>query len=196
MKHWQNLSVHKFCVMRDGGLMDIPRLILAALMLASTTSYGAAEMCTLEKLKSVAANSPECYFYSGTTRFRDGNYSEAAASWTKLIKLQSVSVDLEHLKTSAYNNLGFLYFTGKGLTKDKKLAIKYWNYATEAGNEEAGYHLCHAYADKREPTYNPKTALGYCKEALRRYSQLQNSNEDNSEIVRQINSYLSRLENK
>lgn len=176
--------------------MNTLKLLIATVIFASATTAGAAEMCKLEKLQSVTANDPVCYFYSGTASFRDGKYSDAAASWTKLANLKSVPVELEHLKTSAYNNLGFLYFTGKGLTTDKKLAIKYWNYATEAGNEEAGYHLCHAYADKREPTYNPKTALGYCKEALRRYSQLQNSNEDNSEIVRQINSYLSRLENK
>lgn len=176
--------------------MNTLRLLLSTLMIAATANSVAAEMCMLEQLKSVTSNSPVCYFYSGTSSFREGKHSDAATSWIKLVNLQSVPVDLEHLKTSAYNNLGFLYFMGKGVTKDKALAIKYWNYAADTGNEEAEYHLCHAYAEKREPTYNPRTALGYCKEALRRYRQLPKSENDSSEIVRQITNYISRLERK
>ena len=174
--------------------MYVPKLLIAALLFVFSAASGAADMCKLDKLKSVPANDPACYFYSGTASFRGGNYSDAAASWTKLVSLKSVPVDLEHFRTSAYNNLGYLYFFGRGVKKDKALAIQYWNYATRAGNEESAYHLCHAYGEKNEPTYNPKIALTYCKEALRRYNQLPKGGEGGSDVVRQINAYIARLE--
>ncbi len=152
--------------------MNTYKLTFLALMIFAFSSVArAAEMCEEKNLESVPAKSVECYFYSGTRNFRAKNYQAAAVNWTALINLKSVPVELEYLRLDAYNNLGFLYFIGDGVKKNQKLALKYWNNATKAGHEESAYHLCHAYGENKTAIYNPKLALGFCKEALRRYNQ-------------------------
>lgn len=175
--------------------MNIHKLTSLALMIFAFNSVArASEMCEEKDLESVLAKSVECYFYSGTANFRVKNYQAAAVNWTALINLKSVPVELEYLRLDAYNNLGFLYFMGDGVKQNQKLALKYWNNATKAGHEESAYHLCHAYGESKTATYNPKLALGVCKEALRRYNQRIQNEEDSAEIIRQINVYISELE--
>lgn len=64
---------------------------------------------------------------------------------------------------------------------------QYWLPAEKAGHEEAAYHLCHAYEEE-----NPKLALGYCREALRRYGKVEGT--ENGEVVAQLRLYINRLE--
>jgi TPR repeat protein len=160
---------------------------------ATVEAYGDGS-CQLEELKGTPANDPECYFYNGTAAFRAEDYKRAALFWKSLIGLESVPVEAEHLKVSAYNNLGFLYFYGHGVETNKKAAIEYWSHAMRSGNEESAYHLCHAFAEKKEPTYNPKVALGYCREGLRRYGLLKERDGQLDEIVRQLLAYVRTLE--
>lgn len=150
--------------------------------------------CQLEEMRGTPVNDPECYFYSGTAAFRAEDYEKAASFWKSLIGLKSVPVEAQHLKVSAYNNLGFLYFFGHGVETNKKAAIEYWSYAMKSGNEESAYHLCHAFAEKKEPTYNPKVALGYCTEGLRRYGLLKERDGQLDEIVRELLAYVHTLE--
>ena len=176
------------------GRMTIGTIALTLLLMISCSgNVMAEERCQLKELESVSASHPECLFYSGTAAFREENYSEAAHFWKTLISTQSIPIEYEHLKISAYNNLGYLYFFGHGVTPNKKAAIEYWMHATKAGNEEAPYHLCHAYAEEKEPSYNPGRALGFCKEALRRYELLEEHSEGTEEIVRQLKRYIRKL---
>ena len=175
-------------------LRNLLKFNLALLVFLTANAFGAAT-CPLEELKGTSADTPECYFYSGTTAYRAKDFETAATYWKKVIGINSVPVELEHLKVDAYNNLGFLYFFGNGVQPNKMAAIEYWTYAMKSGNDEAAYHLCHAYADKKEPMYNPKKALGYCKEGLRRYSLLKNRNDQIEEVVVQLQKYVRKLEN-
>ena len=113
------------------------------------------------------------------------------------MKLESVPLEYEHLRTSAYNNLGYLYFMGQGVKKDRSVAIEYWIHASTLGHEESTYHLCHAYGDAKESGYDPKKALGYCREALRRYSLVKTEDDTSNEvIIKQLDSYVTRLGGK
>jgi TPR repeat protein len=175
-------------------LMSSAIRYLAIMILLASADLRAEAMCQLKQLASVSASHPECLFYSGTSAFRDEDYQRAAKSWKKLVGLKSAPVEFEHLKVSAYNNLGYLYFFGHGVKPNKKAAIAYWAYATKSGSEEAPYHLCHAYAESKEPTYDPKTAIGYCREALRRYGLMKAKDGDIEKIVGQLKNYIRKLE--
>ncbi|WP_157604157.1 hypothetical protein [Rhizobacter sp. Root1221] len=110
--------------------------------------------------------------------------------WLAVVGTKDLPKELEYLRLSAQNNVGYLYYMGLGVQKNSELAIQqYWLPAEEAGHEEAAYHLCHAYADA-----NPKLALGYCREALRRYRKLSEADENGGEVVAQLRRYISRLE--
>lgn len=159
----------------------------------SVGAYGAGK-CQVENMQDVPADDPECFFYSGTAAYREEDFETAAVNWKKLIGIKSVPVESEHLKVSAYNNLGYLYYFGNGVKTNKKAALEYWAYAMKAGNEEAAYHLCHAYGGEKEPTYNPGLAIGYCKEGLRRYLLLKERDEQLEDIVNQLRKYIRILE--
>jgi TPR repeat protein len=167
--------------------------IFLALAFWVAQSASAAGNCKLDDLTDKAADHPLCLFYTGTAAYRAGDFAQAATSWKALIALKSVPVELEHLQLSVYNNLGFLYFFGKGVKTNKVAAIDYWKYATKSGHEEAAYHLCHAYADREQATFSPKEARGYCKEALRRYGLLKDRGDGYDTIVSQINMYLRKV---
>lgn len=176
------------------GLCAVLSRCLPVLSALLTVTAHAAPSCELEGLTNVPADDVQCYFYRGTGAYRAENYKLAAANWKSLIALKSVPVEHQHLKVDAYNNLGFLYFYGDGVKQDKKTAIEYWNYAYGAGNEESGYHLCHAYGKASEPMYNPKLALSYCKDSLRRYEALKDEEHEQDEIIRQLRSYIAQLD--
>lgn len=162
-------------------------IFLVALAVASSAN---ATPCQEPKLESVASDHPECRFYKGTRYFREKNYSVAMQEWLAVVDTKDMPKELEHLRLSAQNNLGYLHYVGLGIQKNSEVAIqKYWLPAEKAGHEEAAYHLCHAYADE-----NRKAALGYCREALRRYRKLSDDDEENSEVISQLRRYISSLE--
>jgi hypothetical protein len=177
----------------EKALRNLLKFHLILLAFLTTNALGATT-CPLEELKDISADTPECYFYIGTAAYRAKDFEKAATYWKELIGLNLVPIEVEHLKVEAYNNLGYLYFFGKGVPINKMAAIEYWTYAMKSGNEESAYHLCHAYADKKEPMYNPKVALGYCKEGIRRYALLKEWDIQIKEIVGELQKYVRNLE--
>jgi len=152
--------------------------------------------CRLPELQELPESHPRCLFFRGTQSFRDQRYASAFANWQAIVDLGDVPVELERYKSGAYNNLGFLYFMGWGVDRDRNRAVNYWKLATKLGDAESEYHLCHAYGDSAEPSYNPSVALGYCKEALRRYTESKERTGNDEKIVEQLNRYIARLEAK
>jgi TPR repeat protein len=172
--------------------MPLIKSAIIALLLAACQFCSAGTMCAHPKLTEVAADDARCYFYSGTAAYHIKNYQTAAKEWRALIALKEIPIELEYLRTDGYNNLGFLYFVGWGGKTDKQTALAFWNYAFKAGHDEAAYHLCHAYADPKEPSYAPGLARGMCAEALRRYGPREGASES-AEIVGYVQKYLDRL---
>lgn len=167
-------------------------IAIAFVPLVFITSIADAAPCQEPKLETVASDHPECRFYRGTRHFREKEYSAALQEWLAVVDTKDIPKEFEHLRLSAQNNLGYLYYMGWGVKRSSETAIqRYWLPAEKAGHEEAAYHLCHAYADDSR-----KLALGYCREALRRYNKLSDTGEDNSAVVSQIRRYISRLESK
>lgn len=170
--------------------MNTTTKVVLALAFSVAQTAAAAANCTLEELTDTAADGPLCLFYTGTAAYREKDFGEAAKNWKALIALKSVPAELAYLKLDAYNNLGFLYFSGMGVATNKAAAVDYWKYAYKAGHEEAAYHLCHARADADEAAYSRRAARGYCKEALRRYDRLKERGGSHDAIVGQLNKYL------
>src|SRR5215470_9940829 len=56
----------------------------------------------------------ECLFYNGTGAFREKDYGFAFRSWKSLAELPPLPAELEHHRTNAWNNLGYLYYKGWG----------------------------------------------------------------------------------
>jgi TPR repeat protein len=164
---------------------------LLALLLWATSAM--AVKCDLPELESVDQADAPCLFYMGTKHFREKNYASAVASWRQLLEASNLPVEYEHYQVDAYNNLGYMHFMGWGVTEDRKMASRYWAYAYKAGHEESAYHLCHFYGSPHEPEYKPRVAIGYCKEALRRYEQRKSELAENAEVVRQLKRYIASL---
>ncbi len=132
----------------------------------------------------------EIYFFIGTCHYRNEDYKKAVDSWQKLIKLEHISEEFESLTIDVLNNLGFMMFFGLGIEKDQQQAIDYWKQAILEGHDEAEYHLCHAYADNQQSTYNPPKAKKHCRKALLIYQSME---PQDTEILNDIRNYLSRL---
>lgn len=171
--------MHKF-------LTSIFIAIIGSVLTASTAT---AAPCQEPKLESVPSTHTECYFYKGTRHFRAEEYSAALKEWLVIVDKTDIPIELEHFRANAQNNIGFLYYMGWGVEQNSKTAIEYWLPAAKAGHHEAAYHLCHAYADAGN-----QLALGYCREALRRYNNGGSSDSEDSEVVAQIREYISHLE--
>lgn len=153
----------------------------------------AAPACPLPDLEKFSADSPTCYFYSGTTAYRNKDFKLAAQHWKSLIALKDLPADQKYWQVHAYNNLGFLYYQGWGMVKDRKAALNYWKFAFDSGHEEAAYHLCHFYADPKSESFDRAPGGQYCREALRRYGVLQ-PEKGTDEIERQIKGYLKHVD--
>lgn len=171
--------------------MRIPRAVLS-LAFGIVATVANATPCQEPKLEALAETHPECRFYKGTSYFRAKEYSSALDQWQVLVDLQDIPKEFEYLRVDAQNNLGFLHFMGWGVKQNKEWAIQqYWLPAEKAGHEEAAYHLCHAYAKE-----SPELALGYCREALRRYDKIGRTDGDTNEIIAQIRQLISWLEER
>jgi len=81
-----------------------------------------------------------------------------------------------------------------GVAVNKAAAIGHWQFATKSGNEESAYHLCHAYADRKEAGYAPELTRGYCKEAPRHYGLLKERDPEFDIIESHIHKYLNGLD--
>jgi hypothetical protein len=164
--------------------------VVLALVFLGIQSVCAAANCTLDDLTDTPADGPLCLFYMGTSAYRDQDFAQAARHWQALIALKSVPAEQAHLKLDVYNNLGYLYYLGMGVKTNKVAAFDYWKYAYKAGHDEAAYHLCHAYADRKRAEFNPRVAREYCTEALRRYAAHEQRDRGDDTIVRQLRQHL------
>ena len=149
------------------------------------------EPCERKGLGDQPSKYVECLFYNGTGAFRQKDYGFAFRNWRALAELPPLPADLEHHRTNAWNNLGYLYYKGWGVSEDRAEAVDYWKRAYDRGHDEAAYHLCHSYADRDRPQYDRALARGYCNEALRRYEALK---DEDKEILSQLRNYLAKLE--
>ncbi len=61
------------------------------------------------------------------------------------------------------------------------------------GHSESEYHLCHAYADRDQPTFNAALAERHCQKALAVYSTIDAPTEGDLAILEQIRGYISGL---
>lgn len=132
-------------------------------------------------------------YYTGTCHYRNGEYGKSANSWEKLAVLEEVNPDSKKLQINILNNLGYLMFFGYGIEENKEKAIEFWKKAISLGQYESEYHLCHAFADSDEPTYNKVKAKKHCDKAYLIYSDLENTPEADAEILKQIKEYRERI---
>ena len=164
-------------------------LILIGLC-TSFLAYGK-EDCSLEALKlSNKSNIEERLFYTGTCHYRNKDYAYSAKAWKQLADMDNV--DKEHLKlqVDVLNNLGYLMFFGLGIEKSQYKAIEYWKKAITLGQTESEYHLCHAYADNKQSTYNREKAQMHCKKALLIYRGMDPRDD---EILSLIEAYYEKV---
>lgn len=161
--------------------------------LALFTSYGisAKGSCMLEDIGLEAtSNIAEKLFYTGTCHYRNKDYEMAVKNWSELSALEKVDPEYEELQIDTLNNLGYMKFFGFGTSTDKDFAIENWKKAILLGHDEAEYHLYHAYADNKEPTYNLARARKHCRKALLIYRGMDDADE---EILSSIEEYNERI---
>jgi TPR repeat protein len=92
-------------------------------------------LCSLTVI-SCATVPAETPYNLGVAAYKNRDYSEAAAQWTKSVARGN---------TEAMNNLGYLLYNGYGVNKDIDRAVKLWRVASEAGESESQWHLGRAY---------------------------------------------------
>lgn len=167
------------------------RKILALIFLLLAVSAFGKENCGYEAI-GIEKNSSEInkYFYTGTCHYRNKNYLLAVKNWEKITQLSPQAADDEELKIDVLNNLGYMKFFGIGTETDKDKAMSYWLEAIQLGHYEAEYHLCHAYADSSQPTYDVAKARKHCEKAKLIYK---GKDDSDPEILKSIQSYLDKV---
>ena len=170
------------------------RFILIVSILLSFGLQAKEEVCTLTELE-LDTDSPiaEQLFYTGTCHYRHENYEMAAKYWSELTTAPDIPIEFNEFKIDANNNLGYLLFFGYGIKADKNQALKHWKYAISLGHSESEYHLCHAYADVKQPTYNSGKAPMHCKKAKLIYQGIEEPDEDEKIMLEHIKQYLKSL---
>ncbi len=133
------------------------------------------------------------YYYTGTCHYRNEDYNLAVENWIKLSELEPFVSGDEALKISVLNNLGYMKYFGLGIDQNQPEAIEYWNKAVLLGHGEAEYHLCHAYADIKQATYNKENARPHCKKALHIYRGMERRDD---KILKDIEHYIELIHGK
>lgn len=85
---------------------------------------------------SATAAPPASEYNLGVNAYRLKDYTAARQHWTRAAD--------EH-EATAYNNLGFLLYYGKGGPADPLQAVWLWKKAARLGETESQWHLGHAY---------------------------------------------------
>lgn len=166
--------------------------IATFIAMMGAASSATAAPCQAPDLESLPSTHVKCYYYTGTKHFRAKEYAAALEQWQAVVDQSDIPVEFEYLRANAQSNIGFLYYMGWGVEPNLDIAIeRYWLPAEKAGHDEAAYHLCHAYADDGN-----QLALGYCREALRRYNTSTGTDHQESEIIAQLRKYIARLESR
>ena len=167
------------------------RVLFGIVFLAFSVLAIGKEKCDLESIGlDYQSSDIEVYFYTGTCHYRNEDYGLAVKNWEKLSLIKDNSSKDEELKIDVLNNLGYMKFFGFGTPKDQDAAINYWKEAILLGHFEAEYHLCHAYADKNEPTFNLAKAKKHCEKAKLIYK---GQDEPDKDILSDIETYLNQI---
>ena len=175
---------------RDASGKVMRKLTTIALCLMSLLAF-ADEDCSPEAIGvDETSTKIELHFYTGTCHYRNEDYQLSVRSWEKLAELDASTSADEELKIDVLNNLGYMKFFGYGTRTDKKTAISYWSKATLLGHYEAEYHLCHAYADSDQPTYDIAKARMHCEKARLIYK---GKDDSDPEILEDIEKYIKKV---
>lgn len=164
---------------------------LALFLLMTSTFAYSKEKCDLASVGlSEYAHEIEKLYYVGTCNYRNEDYELSVQYWEKIPKILNIGLELKTLQISVLNNLGYMKFFGFGTNQDQPKAMEYWKQAVSMGNDEAEYHLCHAYADQAEPTFNLSRARRHCNKAFVVYNGMIPPNE---KILKSIKGYLEQI---
>lgn len=101
---------------------------------AKVVLCGALAMCWTAPV--LAADTP---YNKGVQAWQQEDFAEARRQWALSVSRGGPD--------EALNNLGFLYFHGRGGPVDAKRAIELWYEAATHAVSEAQYHLGHGYQD-------------------------------------------------
>ena len=172
------------------------RHLLFLLALMGSVNLLAAENCSQQALDLPGESKEKILFYEGTCYFRNEDFREAAIKWEELINNQEVSGNFHEFFIKAHNNLGYLYFFGKGVPENQGKAIEHWKYAVANGHIESEYHLCHAYANRSKSTYEPVRAMLHCRKAEMLYGAMEDRSPSGDQILTIVSGYLDELENQ
>jgi TPR repeat protein len=153
----------------------------------------AKESCALKDLELETSSRAERLYFEGTCHYRNKDYSDSVRLWKELSKLETVKPEDAALKIDVLNNLGYMLFFGYGVKADQREALGLWHKAVGMGHTESEFHLCHAYADADESTYDPIKAIGHCDKAELVYLGMEEKDKDEKEILRQIQNYKKQL---
>lgn len=160
--------------------------IYIALLSSICSNSIAKELCSSEALKLKQEPIITQHFFMGTCHYRNQEFSLAATQWTKTIQTQSLNMKINKLQIDSMNNLGYLLFYGLGITQNRQRALTLWHAASNLGQTESTFHLCHAYAEPEDQVYNYQKAQQFCSKALKYYSNPNNSTTENQLILKYI----------
>ena len=189
-------AAHSICpLMRAfGEFGNYMRVVLFIFILLFCRNLFAEESCTLKDLGlSSDPDHPASLYYVGTCNYRNYNYTEAAKLWQALVDIHNIDSEYHELQVDAHNNLGYLLFYGYGIEADQDQALTLWNKAISLGHTESEFHLCHAYADANEKTYDPIKAKLHCNKAELIYRGIEERDETEETILKLIKEYRAKL---
>ncbi|MFW1734652.1 hypothetical protein ACG94V_07375 [Acinetobacter sp. ULE_I001] len=156
-----------------------------------TTNCFAKEDCSISTLQLKQESSITQHFFTGTCHYRNQEFSLAATQWAKTIQIRPVNAKFNQLQIDSMNNLGFLLFYGFGVTQNRQRALTLWHTASDLGQTESTFHLCHAYAEPEDRVYNYQKAQQYCPQALKHYATKKGGESEKQMIVK----YIQQLNN-
>ncbi len=171
-------------------IKNMKTLLIILTLLISSAAFSK-ESCTKEALNlNNESNKAEILYYTGTCHYRNEEYDLSAKLWEQLAEIKNIEEEQKHLQINVLNNLGYLMFYGLGIEKNQIKAISFWEKAITMGQTESEYHLCHAYADEKESTYNKEKAKLHCNKALLIYRGMVPRDE---EILSLIENYYDQV---
>lgn len=166
--------------------------LVCAIALFTAAEAFSSESCDRDSLGIEEESSEiEGFFYTGTCHYRNEDYGLSVENWEKVASLEPISSEDEELKVDVLNNLGYMKFFGYGTLRDQQTAISYWREAILLGHYEAEYHLCHAYADRNQLTFDLAKARKHCEKARLIYKGKEDSDPS---ILSDIETYLEKID--
>ncbi len=93
---------------------------------------------------------PNGNFESGMDAYARGDFDAAMKTWRPLA---------DKGDPAAQTNMGFLYYEGKGVTRDYKEAVKWYRMAAVTGYPDAAFNMGVAYSEGKGVDRNPDEAL-------------------------------------